>query len=122
MSKKKRKKILFYTLRIILLIFLFIPVFFLARASWSAYNRYAFAKDKLSKGEYRLALAKKHKSELEEKLKELESDFGTEKILRENYSFVLPGEKLLIIIDEPDTKEGVQEAEPKPWWQALKFW
>ena len=120
--RKTRKKLAYYSLNIFLISIMALASVFLVRASWLAYHRYAFAKEKAERESQRLKLSKEHEAELKEKLSELKSDFGVEKILRENYSYALPGEKLLLIIDEADTGEEAEAEDRIPWWSFRNLW
>ncbi len=122
MLKMKRRKniVLFWIFHASTLSVIAFLLFMMWSAAWNAYGRYAFAKERAEIELTRYNDLKIHKGTLQASLAELKSDFGKEKILRENYSYALPNEKLLIIIDEPDKELLEEKKKKRNLWGKIK--
>lgn len=103
LNRQQRKEILtIYTVHFFILLLISFAVFFMLRASYNVYKKYSFAKLKADRQSARLANLEEEKKEIKSKLDEIKAGFGKEKILREDYAYVAPGEKLIIIKNDYD--------------------
>ncbi len=122
MRKKMVKNIyLFWMMHFVIFTLVLLLLFLSGSAAWSAYFKYSFSKERANIEISKLQNLNQRKTEIESNLKELSSDFGKEKILRENYSMALPGEKLIIIINNPDDLVTGKPKSDKSWWNISSF-
>ncbi len=122
MRKKKSKNLfLFWVMHFVLFSVISLLLFLSVSAAWGAYSKYSFAKERASLETNKLQNLKNRKMELESDLKELSSDYGKEKILRENYSMALPEEKLIVIIDESSRMKEKKPEERESSWDIFSF-
>ena len=104
-----------YFLALLLLIansFLFRGVWRLYQKSQIASNNYLSAKERLDKLEVR-------KNFLQGQLAELKTEQGLEKQIRNSFSVVKAGEKMVVIVDSPD-QATTSIDKGNPLWRAIK--
>ena len=63
-------------------------------------------------------LQKKHAS-IEEKNAYLATPEGTERVLREKYNVVKPGEGIVVVIDATPSTDSTSRVAEMPWWQKI---
>ena len=114
----------------------FIGVLFLIGLliSRSAYERYVVENEMAEKtaeksAEY--AKLQERAALLESKLSHLENNRGIEEELRNRFDVAKDGEKVVIIVEKPDSKEtkiepinqsAGKERESQSWWSTFMFW
>lgn len=101
-DRRGLRKTLFSSVLILLLAGL---LFLSARGLLSVYERYSQARLLRNAAEQRLSSLEERKLELEEALANLESERGFEEEVRKRFGVVLPGEKVIEIIDAPQAEE-----------------
>lgn len=95
---------------------------------WSAYVRYDIAMEMLERrelAEQQATALEAHKNELEERVEYLSSDRGIEAEMRRQFDVALPGEKVVVIVEEEDETLDIQPlsgstTEEKTRW--YQFW
>lgn len=78
---------------------------------WSAYVRYDIAMEMLERrelAEQQATALEAHKNELEERVEYLSSDRGIEAEMRRQFDVALPGEKVVVIVEEEDETLDIQ--------------
>lgn len=101
-------------------------------AAWSAYVRYDIAMemaDRRAETEASVAALEARREELAEQVRYLESERGIEAELRRQFDVALPGEQVVVIVEEegdgPEvlplstTTASSGESQHKPWY---RFW
>ena len=73
--------------------------------------------ENLKVSEKKIQELKARKDGLEKDITELNTDFGKEKVFRENYGLGKPGEGVVVVIDNPILTEEKHE---KSWF--IQFW
>ena len=99
--------------------------FFMAHAAWGMYTKYSMSRLNLKNKEQLLRETQRLKTQLDNKLRFIESDFGKEYLLRVNYSYAKDGEKM-IVITKSDANLGslnTNSADKKQnWFNKLFNW
>lgn len=96
----------------VLLVFLVVGVLGFAGRANDAYQNKKIARARIDELQERKAV-------LEQNIEELNTDFGKEKVFRENYGLGKPGEQVVIIVDE-DTQDDTQEAKKSGFFQFFR--
>ncbi|MCA9360716.1 hypothetical protein H6789_02605 [Candidatus Nomurabacteria bacterium] len=94
---------------------------------WSAYVRYDIAMEMLARrelAEQQATALESHKQELEEKVEYLSSERGIEAEMRRQFDVALPGEQVVVIVDDDSETEimplsSSTNDEDSKWYQ---FW
>jgi len=90
----------------------------IARADWKIYQKAANSRRILDEAKERLRELEERKSDLTKRLDGLDSPAGIEREIRENFSVVKKGEKVITII-APKENMATETEERKVWW---KIW
>lgn len=120
-QKRKIRRILYSPL---VLIILAIILFFIIKGSFGVYQKYTFSKDKLSKTESELSILREKKANIDNKIKDLETETGIEQEIRAKFDVAKEGEKLIVIVDD-EKKEGEVVVEQGFWTNfstTIKGW
>jgi cell division protein FtsB len=93
---------------------------------------YFHQRDAIEREEARLAVLDRENSRLAARVSELQTDAAIERLARENYNLVKPGEEAYAILPAPQEAEtGHREAPPPPppepsflegVWDSVTFW
>ncbi len=93
---------------------------------YAVYDRYAIAtemEDRHLAEEAAVAKLREQKAALEKRVEYLSNERGIEAEMRRNFDIALPGEQVVIIMDEPTSTSTVTPlpsvSENRPWYQ---FW
>lgn len=94
---------------------------------WSAYIRYDIAMEMVDRrvvAEQQATALEARKNELEEKVEYLSSERGIEAEMRRQFDVALPGEKVVVIVEEEEGSEvmplsGSSTSSDAKWYQ---FW
>jgi cell division protein FtsB len=103
----------------LLLIFLLILNIFLLRGVWRVYQKSQIAGDNYLSAKERLDNLTKRQQILSERLENLKTDQGMEEQIRNNFSVVKPGEKVVVIVDTP-TSTATTTPAGNPLWRAIR--
>jgi cell division protein FtsB len=116
--KKKVRRLLFSRLSIILLLIL---VFFVGRATWRMYEKAINTRADLALVEAHYNDLESRERELSEKLKELNTEKGVEREIRDTYGVVKENEGVIILVEEEEEDEVKERENNKdfPWWKKL---
>ncbi|USN88466.1 MAG: septum formation initiator family protein [Candidatus Nomurabacteria bacterium] len=98
--------------------------------AWSAYVRFDIAmemRDRRVQAELQAAALEARKTELEKQVKYLSSERGIEAEMRRQFDVALPGEQVVVIVEEQDSGSEVlplststpEESSVRHWYQ---FW
>ncbi len=112
LRKSKKKKLIFIIgTNVIVLLFLILSSMFFARVSYGVYLKYSNSKkhEKILENQYKNLLAQKQ--ELEDRINKINSNFGKESILREDFNLAKEGEKMIMVFD--DYKENEFDVQSK---------
>ena len=83
-------------------------------------------RDEISAAETRLQVLDEQNRKLSARVKQLQTDAEVERIAREQYQLVRPGEEAYAILPAPGAPaedeiasidEGLEPADPPPWWE-----
>ncbi len=106
-ENKNILKDLFYSKFMILIVLIFIYI--LAKGSYGIWKKYRVANLREKEAIEQLAELQEDKNRLESEINFLNSEVGTESVLRTDYSLIKPEEKLIIIIDEDEIVEEIED-------------
>lgn len=120
MSKLGKKRLVSRLARspltyLILIIFVGLFVY----SSVGAYNKSRLARKKVTVASSELASLQEQKIKLGSDLESANTDFGTEKAIREKFNVVKKGEKVIMIVHE-EPVEPEDRAGKDGFWQFLK--
>lgn len=119
-QRRKLRLILFHpAIRVgLLIIFFFI--------AYSAYIRYEIAREMRERreiAEFEASVLEEQKLRLEEEVEYLSTERGIEAEMRRQFDIALPGEEVVVIIDESTSTDTIEptpaDTEDIPWYQ---FW
>jgi cell division protein FtsB len=96
--KRQTKRIMYSTITLLVLCLM---VVMLARSAWAVYKNNRMVSEKRDFARLELARLLEKKVELESELEDLKTDRGAESEVREKYQVARPGEKTIIVIDNP---------------------
>jgi len=114
-GKKKKKRYLWgFPVAVVLILVFFV----FARATWKMYQQDALSRENLRLAQDQLAVLRDRQSDLEEKLKRLETSRGIEEEIRVNFSVVKEGEKVINLVEEATSTVPTTTAK-KSWWQIF---
>ncbi len=88
-------------------------------SSVGAYNKSRLARKKVTVASSELASLQEQKTKLGADLESANTDFGTEKAIREKFNVVKKGEKVIMIVQE-EPVEPEDRAGKDGFWQFLK--
>jgi len=90
---------------------------------WNAYERYVIAdmmSDRRVLIEQEAALLQSQKAELEAQVQYLRDDRGIEAAMRRQFDIALPGEEVVVILEDEDSESEIQplqaQVESTSWW------
>jgi len=90
---------------------------------WNAYERYVIAdmmSDRRVLIEQEAALLQSQKAELEAQVQYLRDDRGIEAAMRRQFDIALPGEDVVVILEDEDSESEIQplqaQVESTSWW------
>ncbi len=118
-NKLRRQRILKLAMSIFLLLILLLILYFFGNSVFSLYQKYTFAREKKAALSNRYENTVKHKKELEEKLRHVNTKFGKEEILRENYSMARKGEKLIVVVGDIPSHQKAS-LEKRTFWDKIQ--
>jgi len=98
--KKIKRNLSNYMFHIVSLTTLFLLLFLLGRATYKAYMKYDYAKEKANYLITKKAVAEDRYNALQNKLSYMKTKRGREDVLRNTYGLAKPGEKVLVIIKQ----------------------
>ena len=100
-KSRRRAKHLFYSpMTVVVLIILIV---FLARSTWSIYEKYSLSRDRLDQAESQLSALKAQEGDLSQSIARLSTASGTEAAMRTDFRIVKPGESLAVIVNTATT-------------------
>ncbi len=99
------------------LIILALVLFFVVKGSFGVYQKYSFSKNELNKSESELEVLKQKKENIDNKIKDLDTETGLEKEIRSKFDVAKEGEKVIVIVD--DEKEEVVVEEEKGFFGSF---
>ncbi len=102
--QNKRKNKLIYQLPFIGILFVVLVVFAVSVFGFAKRSQDAYENRKIS--EKKIEELNIRKEGLEKDISELNTDFGKEKVFRENYGLGLPGEGVVVVVDKVKTDEN----------------
>lgn len=91
------------------LIILFLILIFVGKGFFGVYQKYSFSKDALAKSESELAVLKEKKDNIDQKIKNLETETGIEQEIRAKFDVAKEGERLVVIVDDKKEETIVEE-------------
>ena len=116
-ERKKLRKILYSKVSIIILTAL---LYFVARGAWNIYNKASIARSERDRAERGLVDLQVKTSELTASLARLQSTQGIEADVRQKFTVALPGEDVVVIVDDSAKKSENSEAyESKSFWSRI---
>jgi cell division protein FtsB len=80
---------------------LFVLAVIFARGTWGIYSKYSDARLERAHADEELSDLKARKSTLEREVASLHTDYGLEEKLREKFQVARPGEKMVVIVQDP---------------------
>lgn len=116
-EKNWKKNFLYSKLFFIFLIFM---LFLLIKATWRMYEKDKTAKKNLKESNERLSSLVERREELEKSINRLSTDRGMEEEIRNNFSVVKEGEKVINIVDgEKENSVTEEEQKSRNWFNRL---
>jgi cell division protein FtsB len=116
-KKKKFRQLLFSNISFLLLLIVF---GFAVRGTWHMYSKEQAASAARVESEKQLAALYARKNFLVSEVGELRTEGGVEREIREKFSVVKPGEKVVVIVDSTTTPEEMPVE--KTWWDKVRGW
>jgi cell division protein FtsB len=101
------------------IVILLIVAFFLARATWSVYQKNVESALAMEGAQKEAAVLESRQKILERENERLKTPNGFEAELRAKHSVIKPGEKIYIIVDPKDQVE-MEKTENAGWWNKVK--
>lgn len=103
----------------VLLVFLVVLNGFLVRGVWRVYQKSQLAGENYLAAQDRLDNLTARQKVLSDRLAQLKTERGLEEQIRNNFSVVKPGEKVVVIVDTPTSTASSTET-GNPLWRAIK--
>ena len=94
-------------------------VFFLAKAAWGAYNKYALTEKNLADARLEYETVAGRKGTLEREIERLKTPLGVEEQIRRNFQVAKPGESLVVVTDATTTQQVATTTPRERWWQRF---
>ncbi len=119
-ERKKIRKILYSKVTLALLLVAFV---FVSRGTWQIYSKASRARVEKEKVAQELVEMEKHTAELVKNIERLKSDRGIEEEIRHRFTVALPGEEVVVVVDENDkkSKDGETDGERSFWARFFSF-
>jgi len=116
-ERKKLRKILYSK---VTLVILFIILLAVGRGAWSIHQKAKIAVSERDIAERSLLQLESRTAELQKSLTRLKSEQGIEEEVRQKYTVALPGEEVVVVVDDVAKKGKNSEAvETKSFWQRF---
>ncbi len=115
-ERRRTKKLLHSRYAIVFLIFLII---LLSRSVWSVYVKYKKSENLAEKSRTELNALKLREESLAQSIEDLATTEGREKEFRDRFGVVRPGEKLVILVDNPHEVKPSANVLNDSWWSKL---
>ncbi len=112
-GRRRIKRSIFYKITLVVLAVL---ILFLSKAVWGVYAKNRLAEVGRTQAESELRELETQKKELQDKVKWLATERGEEEVIRQNYSVLLPGEKVIMVVDAEKPTSGVKGDEDINNW------
>jgi len=117
-EKQILKKIIYSKFTLIFLIFLLVIV---VKGVWRVYGEAKMTKENRILAQQELEELENRKRKIELKLEELNSDLGLEKEIRNKFSVVKEGEKMIMILDEKKSNYK-SDLKKDNFWSKILDW
>ena len=104
-----------------MIVILIIVIAFLARATWSIYEKYEVSKSKLAQAQGQLSALRDQEGDLSQSIAQLSTTEGAEAAMRTNFRVVKPGESLAVIVNTATTAAATT-TERQTFWQGVEAW
>ena len=104
------------------LVGLFVLTCFLSVTTWHVYQKEREARQSRLDQEASLAELQKREASLSEQLKQLDTPRGIEKVVRERFPLVKPGEEQIILLDSTKKASTTEETGVGGFWKSLVGW
>lgn len=115
-ERKKLRKIL-YSKASLIALFLLLGV--ALNGAWGIYQKAAIARAERDRAKRSLAELEARTTELQASLARLESEKGIETDVRQKFTVALPGEDVVVIVDDPAEKSKNIET-PRGFWAHVR--
>ncbi|OHA79132.1 MAG: hypothetical protein A2747_01370 [Candidatus Yonathbacteria bacterium RIFCSPHIGHO2_01_FULL_44_41] len=109
-ERKKMRKILYSK---ITLVVLFVVLFVVGRGAWNIHEKAKIAVSERDIAERSLLQLESRTDTLQQSLKRLKSEQGIEEEVRQKYTVALPGEEIVVVVDDSAKKGKNSGAEEK---------
>ncbi len=104
------------------LVALFAFVCILSVTTWRVYQKEREAKQARTDQEAALTDLRSRQAALTEEIKQLDTPRGVEKVVRERFPLVKPGEEEIILLENTNKASSTDEAANHGFWQSLFGW
>ncbi len=107
--QNKRKNSILHTVPVLGLFFVFLVLFAVGVVDFAGKAKEAYRNKKIAKE--KILELEERKTKLENDISELNTDFGKEKVFRENYGLGKPGENVVVVVDDttnPNPEESTK--------------
>ena len=101
----------------LLTVFLLLAVIAMLQGAWSIYNKERAALERRTAAEAERDELSAREHELKREIAYLNDPRGIETELRSQFDLALPGERMIVIVDRPDTENIVVPV--LPWWKRI---
>jgi cell division protein FtsB len=99
--QNKRKNSILHTVPVLGLFFVFLVLFAVGVVDFAGKAKEAYRNKKIAKE--KILELEERKTKLENDISELNTDFGKEKVFRENYGLGKPGENVVVVVDDTNS-------------------
>lgn len=117
-GKRWLKRTIFGKIGFLILVILFV---FLAKSTWSVYQKSNFAKQNLDSAEQELTELSEREQALGDELNRLSTRRGIEEEIRHQFDVGHEGEHLIVLVDTPEPEKTVEYEEPNIWTKIVTF-
>jgi len=118
-EKRKIKRWLYSK---ITLFFLIIFLVILLNSLWEVYNKQEIAKNNLAKTAASLESLRGREKMLSSEIERLKTEDGTEAEVREKYGLVKPGEEVIVLSGQEESKSINSPSTQSDIWQKIFDW
>ena len=118
-EKRKIWRILYSKVTLFILIILIV---FLANSIWNLYKKQDLTKDNLGKTASSLDSLLVREKMLSSEIERLKIESGIEEEIREKYGLVKPGEEVIVVVDESESKNSNPTSSEVGFWQKIVNW
>ncbi|MAZ67170.1 hypothetical protein CL652_00110 [bacterium] len=92
-----------------------------ANGTWSVYKKASFARENRKMAEKDLTELRSREAALQAELNRLNTERGLEEELRQKFDVGRKGERLVVLVDAPDTELVTEFAKPTVWEKIIVF-